>query len=222
MHWWWGGSRCRPDPENEKIDVKPSLPRFAPLSLLALTLAGCALLASPKAAPPSLFALAPPSESAPPHGVAARTIEVAPPGARPGFDGPRMAYVTRSYEIQFFARHQWVDAPARMLAPLLTDALERGGRFDAMQSGERVASALRLETEVVVLQQEFSARPSQVRFTLRARLLDSVERRVLAISTFEAVEAAPSDDPYGGVAAANRAVARVLDEVATWCAENAR
>ena len=197
--------------------------KLAPLALLALTLAACALLASPGAAPPSLFALTPPSGSAPPRDVAARrTIDVAPPGARPGFDGPRMAYVTRPHELQFFARHQWVDAPARMLAPLLADALERGGRFDAMPGGERAASALRLETEVVVLQQEFSTRPSRVRFTLRARLLDLVQRHLLASATFEAVEAAPSDDPYGGVAAANRAVARVLDEVARWCAENGR
>jgi cholesterol transport system auxiliary component len=195
--------------------------KLAALALLALTLAGCALLASPGAAPPTLFALTPPSASAPPRDAAAtRTIDVAPPGARPGFDGPRMAYVTRPYELQFFARHQWVDAPARMLAPLLADALERGGRFDAMPAGERAASALRLETEVVVLQQEFSARPSQLRFTLRARLLDLVQSHVLASATFEAVEAAPSDDPYGGVVAANRAVARVLDEVASWCAEN--
>jgi cholesterol transport system auxiliary component len=38
---------------------------------------------------------------------------------------------------------------------------------------------------------------------------------------FEAVEGAPSDDPYGGVVAANRAVDRVLDEIAKWCGENA-
>ena len=59
-----------------------------------------------------------------------------------------------------------------------------------------------------------------MRFALRARLLDGVERRVLASAAFEAVEPAPSDDPYGGVIAANRAVARVLDELAKWCAEN--
>jgi cholesterol transport system auxiliary component len=132
-----------------------------------------------------------------------------------------MAYVTRPHELQFFARHQWVDAPARMLAPLLADALERGGRFDAVPSDGFAASDLRLETEVVVLQQEFDAHPSQLRFALRARLLDVVKHRVLADSTFEAVEAAASDDPYGGVVAANRAVARVLDELANWCAANA-
>lgn len=203
------------------IEALRSLWKAASLAALAVALVGCALLASPGAAPPSLFALDLPRASARPRDVAAQTIDIAPPGARAGFDGPRMAYVTRPYELNFFARHQWVEPPARMLAPLLTEALLRDGRFDAVQSGESLAAALRLETEIVALQQEFTAHPSQVRFTLRARLLDLAERRVLASSAFEAVEAAPSDDPYGGVIAANRAVARVLDEVAKWCGENA-
>jgi cholesterol transport system auxiliary component len=131
-----------------------------------------------------------------------------------------MAYVTRPYEIQFFARHQWLEAPPRMLAPLLAQALERGGRFQAMHGGESGAPALRLETELVALQQEFTVRPSQVRLELRARLLDGRGPRVLAASAFEAVEPSPSEDPYGGVLAANRAVARVLGELAAWCAEN--
>ena len=131
-----------------------------------------------------------------------------------------MAYVTRPYEIQFFARHQWVEPPARLLAPLLGEALERDGRLQAAQSGESVAPALRLETEIVALQQEFTAHPSQLRFTLRARLLDGSQGGVLATAAFEAVEPSPSEDPYGGVIAANRAVARVLDGVAKWCAEN--
>jgi len=202
------------------IEAKPSLSKLAPLALLALTLAGCSLLAPPGAAPPSLFTLAPGLESVAPRDLAAQTIEIAPPGARPGFEGSRMAYVTRPYEIQFFARHQWVEPPARMLAPLLGEALERDGRFRAAQSGESVSSALRLETEIVALQQEFTAHPSQVRFALRARLLAGLEHRILATAAFEAVEPSPSEDPYGGVIAANRAVARVLDEVAKWCAES--
>ena len=199
---------------------KPSLWKLAPLALLALTLGGCTLLGSPGAAPPSLFTLALERERVPMHELAARTIEIAPPSARPGFEGPRMAYVTRAYEIQYFARHQWVEPPARMIAPLLGEALERDGSFRAMQGGESGAPALRLETEIVALQQEFTTQSSQLRFTLRARLLDGSEGRVLATAGFEAVEPSPSDDPYGGVIAANRAVARVLDEVAKWCAEN--
>ena len=192
--------------------------KLAPLALLALS--GCALFASPADAPPSLFALVPWSESDQPRQLAAQTLEIAPPGARPGFDAARMAYVTRPFEIQYFARHQWVEAPASMLAPLLGDAIERGRSFQAVRSGDGAAASLRLETEIVALQQEFTAQPSRVRFTLEARLLDGLERRVLAAAAFEAVEPAPSEDPYGGVIAANRAVARVLEQVAKWCAEN--
>ncbi len=203
------------------IEGKPALSKLAPLALLSLTLAGCALFASPGAAPSSLFILAPWPDRVLPSELAAPTLAIAPPGARPGFDGSRMAYVTRPYQIQYFARHQWVESPAKMLAPLIGEALERNGSFQAMPSGGSGAPSLRLETEIVALQQEFSAHPSQVRFTLRTRLLDTLERRVLATAAFEAVEASASEDPYGGVIAANRAVARVLDEVAKWCAENA-
>jgi len=98
--------------------------RLAPVSLVAIALTGCTLLPSPAAPPPNLFVLASQREGTPPLDVAARGIDIAPPVARPGFDGPRMAYVTRPYEIQFFTRHQWLEAPARMLAPLLAEALE--------------------------------------------------------------------------------------------------
>jgi len=200
--------------------VRLPLSKLALFAPLALVVAGCTLLAPVGSVQPSLFALAPWDGSVPSGDAAVQSIAVAPPVARPGFDGPRMAYVTRPYEIQFFARHQWVDPPARMLAPLLAEALERAGRFHATQAGESIVPALRLETEIVALQQEFTARPSQVRFTLRAWLVDLPQGRVLATSTFEAVETATSDDPYGGVVAANRAVARVLAELSSWCVEH--
>jgi cholesterol transport system auxiliary component len=36
----------------------------------------------------------------------------------------------------------------------------------------------------------------------------------LATQIFDAVEAAPTDDPYGGVIAANRMITRLLGEIA--------
>ena len=203
------------------IHAMRSISKAAALGCCGVALAGCALLGSRGAAPPKLFALEPPRAHAAAHDVAAAAIDVAIPTARAGFDGSRMAYVTRPYELQFFANHQWVEPPPRMLAPLLAEALERDGRFVASPNGNGAAAALRLETEIVLLQQEFAAPPSAVRFRLDARLVDPGSRRVLAASAFEAVEAAPSEDPYGGVIAANRAVARVLGEVAAWCGRNA-
>ena len=61
-----------------------------------------------------------------------------------------------------------------------------------------------------------------MRFTLRAVLVESATRRVIATQEFEAAEAAASADPRGGAAAANRAVQSVLEKLAAFCAEAAR
>ncbi len=148
-------------------------------------------------------------------------LVVAVPTAAPGFDGPRIVYVRRSHELEFFSRSEWVDAPARMFAPLLVRALERSGRFQAVAEARSAAAAgLRLESDIVRLQHEFTVRPSRVRLTVRVRLSDVASRRVLGAREFEAVEEAPSDDPYGGVVAANRAVRQVLDDIVAYCAES--
>lgn len=192
--------------------------RLLPCALALVVLAGCALLA-PREPAPSLFTLEPElAGSAAPAPVAgAPELGIATPSARPGFDEAGMAYVTRAYEIRYFARHRWVEPPARLLAPLLARTLERAGQRP-VPAGQGLAPRLRLETGIETLQQEFTAQPSQLRFALRAQLVDAVEQRVLAARTFEAVEPAPAEDPYGGVVAANRAVARVLEELAAWCA----
>ncbi len=193
--------------------------KLVPCALLAGALVGCALLAPDRAPAPGLYTLQPVFASAglPAAGEEAPAIAIAPPGARPGLEGPQMAFVTRAYELRYFARHQWVEPPARLLAPLLVLALERQGRLRPVQGRAGVASALWLETEIVALQQEFELRPSQLRFGLRAQLSDAAAGRVIAKTQLEAVEPAASDDPYAGVVAANRAVARVLEELATWC-----
>jgi cholesterol transport system auxiliary component len=145
---------------------------------------------------------------------------VAAPTAAPGFDGPRIVYVRRPHELEFFSRSEWVDAPARMLAPLLVRALERSGRFQAVAEARTAAAAgLRLESDIVRLQHEFTARPSRVRLTVRVQLFDVTRRRVLGAREFEAVEEAVSEDPYGGVVAANRAVRRLLDDIVAYCVQ---
>jgi len=81
------------------------------------------------------------------------------------------------------------------------------------------AGDLRLDTEVVRLQQDFASQPSGVRFTLRAYVVDNTTRRVLAWREFDETAAAASEDPYGGVVAANQVVQTVLGRLAVFCAE---
>ena len=55
-------------------------------------------------------------------------------------------------------------------------------------------SALRLDTQVLSLQQEFENQPRHIRFMLRATLVDDASHRAIATRDFEAVVTAPSDD----------------------------
>jgi cholesterol transport system auxiliary component len=52
-------------------------------------------------------------------------------------------------------------------------------------------------------------------------MVDSKTRRVLAQREFDESVAAASEDPYGGVMAANRAVQVVLERLAGFCTEAA-
>jgi cholesterol transport system auxiliary component len=196
---------------------------------LALALAsGCALLDPASGPHPNYYSLdggaaegAPPA-SVPRSGVAL-TLVVSPPSAAAGFDSQRILYVRKAHALEYFANNEWVDTPARMLAPLIVAATARSGAFGAVVLTPSVASGdLRLDTEVRRLQHEFLGSPSRVRFTLRATILDIATGRVIAAREFEAVAPAPSEDPYGGVIAANQAVRTVLASLADFCADAAR
>lgn len=152
----------------------------------------------------------------------APTLLINPPHAAAGFDSPRMIYLRDLHKLEYFALSQWVEAPARMLGPLLVTAIERTGAFRAVVLMPGAAAGeVRLDTDLIRLQHEFQTSPSRVRLTLRATVVDDKTRRVLAWQTFEAVEPADSEDASGGVLAANRAVQKVVDQLARFMAATA-
>ena len=203
--------------------------RFAAAALLLGLAGGCGALRPTAAAQPAYYSLdgarfdataaKPPATTTP----AGPTLIVNPPHAASGFDSQRIIYVRAAHQLEYFARSEWVDTPARMLAPLIVSALETSGAFHAVVlTPSAAAGDLRLDTEIVRLQHDFSSQPSQIRFTLRAYIVDSSTREVLAWREFDEHVAATSEDPYGGVVAANRAVRNVLKQLADLAAETAR
>ena len=192
----------------------------------ALLTAGCAgLIPATVPSPPSFYALdyaRPPGPSvAPPAGAPA--LLVSAPRASAGFDSQHMVYTRQPHKLERFAHSEWIDTPARMLSPLVVAALAGSGAFRAVVPAPSSAGGeLRLDIEVLRLQQEFGTQTSRVRFALRADLVEDSLRRVIASQVFEAVVAAPEGSPYGGVTAANEAVSTVLGELASFCALGAR
>lgn len=215
---------------NDNSDAgRRSLFRLAVIGVSLAALSACSALA-PASAPATIFyALNNPGPAhartvtGPTLGAStAPTLLINPPHAAAGFDSPRIIYLREAHKLDYFALSQWVEPPARMLGPLLVTAIEKTGAFRAVVLMPGAASGeLRLDTDLVRLQHDFQTRPSQVRLTLRATLVDDKTRRVLAWHEFEAAEPADSEDAYGGVLAANRAVQKVAGQLAGFLAATA-
>ena len=208
-----------------RIPSRSSLSSVA-LALGALALpwlvAGCAPFQQPPQESPSLHVLQPGALSTPALRRSAAVVEVSVPRATPGFDTPRIAYVERPYAIDYFSRSAWADTPARMLGPLLARTLEESGAFRAVVlAPTSVRADLRLDVEVVRLQQDFTVKPSRADLALRVQVVDVTAQRVLATRVIEETEPAATQDAYGGVAAANVALRRALERTVAFAAGEA-
>ena len=208
------------------LSCSGSLRHGAAAVLLALA-GGCSALLPKPTLPPAHYALAGAAPALRATGTspstrpaAGLTLLVDPPRAAAGFDSRRIVYTREPHRLEAFGHSEWVDTPARMLAPLIVSAVDNSGAFRVVVPATTAAAGdLRLDTEIVRLQQEFGGAPSRVRFTLRATLVDLTTRRVLAWREFDQSVASASEDPQGGVSAANRVVRSVLDELAAFCSE---
>jgi cholesterol transport system auxiliary component len=128
-----------------------------------------------------------------------------------------MAYLLQPYEVSYYADSQWIATPARLLAPLLVQALEQTGCWRTVsQMPAAVHGDYRLDTDIVHWQHEFFSSPSRAHLTVRIQLVAQHKQEVIASRQFEVFEPAPSEDAPGGVLATNRAVEQLLRQVADW------
>ena len=196
--------------------------RHAALCLL-MVLSACSALSPSNTPQPSYYTLeAPPVRRTEGQPRVGPTLVISPPGAAAGYDSQRILYVREPHHLEYFAHSEWVDPPARMVAAALLAGLQNHAAFGAVAAASGSASgALRLDTELVRLQQDFQSRPSHVVLALRATLVHDRSRRVLAVRQFEARIASASEDPQGGVHAANLALQQVLGDVSAFLADEA-
>jgi cholesterol transport system auxiliary component len=183
-----------------------------------LLLAACASLPAPKTINPNTYLLDALPAKPVTHAKHDLILAVGMTQAQPGFDTAQIVYVQRSYELNYFATSRWIEPPARMLTPLLVQALQQSGGFRAVvPTPGAVPADIRLDTELVQLRHNFETRPSRVELKLRATLIDVHSRRVIATKQFDDAENAASEDAYGGVVAANRLLQRVLGKLTDYC-----
>ena len=153
-----------------------------------------------------------------PHGV----LVVSQPQEQGGTNTSAIAYLLRPHEIRYYAYNQWAESPARLLVPLMVQVMEKTNCWDTVtHAAAALRDDFRLDSEILQWQQEFFSNPSRVRLFFRAQLVESQKREVIAARRFEIIEEAPSGDAYGAVIASNRAVNRLLGEIAEWIKANA-
>ena len=154
------------------------------------------------------------------------TLVIHTPKAAAGFDTRRMMYTRHPHQLEYFARNEWVDTPAHMLQGLMVSAIAETGHFNAvLPQYSLVKSELSLESEIVQLIQIFPSKPvipnkpSQLQFILRASIIDNATGKVVAQREFNEKVGTISNDPNGGVVAANQAVNAVLQKISAFTHE---
>ena len=145
------------------------------------------------------------------------SILISQPEALAGNQTEQMRYVQRPFESTAFVHNAWISAPAYMLYPLIIQSLQNTGFFYAVASGPFVDKAdYRVDTQLITLQQNFLAKPSVIEFVAKVMLTHINDNRVVASRIISERITCPTDTPYGGVVAANRAAKAFTAQMSTF------
>lgn len=130
----------------------------------------------------------------------------------------QMAYSARRYQIGYYVNHAWADRPAEMLKPLIMQALENTQHFHALvgdPSPSHYDYILTLQIQTFL--QDYTTQPGNFYLTIQAQLLNATTNHVTVTKEFALVEPIQQIAPYAGVAAANKATARFLQQLTQFC-----
>jgi cholesterol transport system auxiliary component len=143
-----------------------------------------------------------------------KALLVSEPRGQSGVDGRAMVYALSPRELGYYADGEWAESVPRMLLPVVVRMLQDIAAFKAVVTPlEAVAVDLRLELEVIRLQNELWETPSRVRLTLRAKLFDESSDHVLGTQLFETAPPAPSEDAAGLAKGAEVAIGQLLPQL---------
>jgi len=187
--------------------------RAALVAALALSCAGCAGLLGKERTPPAIYVLSLDSAETPANAGTCGTLEITQPDPAPGFASSRMVYQREPHRLEPFAYSRWAEPPAPMVQAAMVQALTRSGQFGAVLAApSAVLPDFRLEGDSLRVLQSFEGDSSQAVVELSVNLIDVKRARLLALQRLSATTPA-SADPAGGVEAANRALAKIIDEL---------
>ena len=194
--------------------------------LLSVALAACAgSLFKNKAAPPTMYRLAPAPKSAPadaPGKAHPTELAVLRPRVRPGLDTDRIAALYPDRHMDYFADVRWSGPLDAVLQELAVQEFHSNPELRNVGADASVFSAAYwLEIDVTDFQAEYppSGAAPTVHVHLQARVGAAADRRVLARFEPDVREAAADNRMSAIVDAYNRAADEALAEIAQGAAQ---
>lgn len=149
------------------------------------------------------------------------SLRLSLPESAPGFNTVRMAYQIEPNRLDYFAYHEWAATPARMLASVMEGRLDASGMFGAVISGSAdIRTELRLDSEVLALQQDFSEQTSAVWLAIKVNLVDVSNRSLIGSRAFSYRVPAAEQNAEAGVVAANQATDQYLNDLLAFLSES--
>lgn len=186
------------------------------LLTLVLTLTACSPVATP---PRNLYNL---SVTIPPKtatNASQRVLLVTPTSAESPYKTNKMAYTTvgQPYQVNYFAEHFWAGAPSKLILPNISNAMIATGHFKAVVNPPYGGTAnYRLDTDLLMLVQQFNSQGSQVTLSLHAVVANAQSDQIIRSQNFTVTQAASANNPQAGVIAANQALATLLPQLQAW------
>lgn len=193
------------------MTVLPSIKRFAPLCLLAL--AGCSVLAGGDRQSVTIYAPQVRVQADPAWPQVDWQLVLAKPSAARLVDSPRINVRPSPGELEVYRGATWSQPATDMLEDTLLRGFEDSGRIAAVA---RIATGIRSDYKLTTDLRRFEAdyrggdTPAAT-IELNAKLIHSVDQRVVAARTFVVAEPAPSAD----IPTVARAFETALDKVST-------
>jgi cholesterol transport system auxiliary component len=184
-------------------------------------LAGCGALSSLSKAGTELdaYTLSPAGGSGTPvQGRAHLIVEL--PSSAGALATDRILIKPVPYQAQYLPEGRWIEPVPALLQTLLVASFQNVGGFELVG---RTANGLNPDYTLMTEVMDFQVEPSGpeperfvVRITLMMTLIRESDRRVVASRRFSASETTASDDTQVLVAAFDRALQKVLQEIVVW------
>jgi cholesterol transport system auxiliary component len=193
--------------------------RLAGIIFLLFIVPACSVLQPIDTTPKKTYLLSDPS-----HGESNRSsaskknLLVSLPTAPRWLNTSEMAYQTSSSEINYFAENEWAAPPALMIEPIIAHALSQSGLYHVVVQAPFGGNAdQRLDVQIMTMQQDFTKNPSVYRLVLQAQLINMVTGDIIRGQRFSYAIPTVSNDPKGGVDAANKAIEEWIPQLVAFC-----